>query len=119
MVSNTESELMDQFTYIMDQNLHIAENFTVNQHYMSEYDPSLLAQVLYAVLFLILETAGNFLLFCIITYEKYGMDPQKRTVTNQLLSTVCWCVILHNIVSMPFIMIARIFGPTSKFQIKV
>jgi len=86
---------------------------------MSEYDPSLQIQVLYAVLFLILETAGNFLLFCMIVYEKYGMDAQKRTVTNQLISSICWCVILHNIVSMPFIMIARIFGQTSKFQIKV
>ena len=118
MVSNN-TELVDEFICKVDKNLHIVENFTANQDYMSEYDPSVPIQVFYALLFVILETVGNFLLFCMIVYEKYGMDAQKRTVTNQLLSSICWCVILYNIFSMPFITIARIFGPTSKFPIKV
>ena len=39
-------------------------------------------------MFVIFEIIGNFLLFCMIIYEKYGMDSQKRTVTNQLLSSI-------------------------------
>ena len=39
----------------------------------------------YIVFLVMLETVGNFLLYCIIVYEKYGMDTQKRTLTNQLL----------------------------------
>ena len=96
------------------KNLHISENFTINQHYMNKYDPSLQMQMFYASLFLILETVGNFLLFCMMVYEKYGMDSQKRTITNQLLSSICWSAIVFNISFMPIIMIARIFGPPSK-----
>ena len=98
------------------ENLHISENFTVNQHYMSKYNPSLQMQMFYASLFLILETLGNFLLFCMIIYEKYGMDSQKRTITNQLLSSICWSAIVFNLLFMPIIMSARIFGPPGKLN---
>ena len=105
--------LLDEFN-----NLHIAENFTANQHSMDEYNPSVQMRIFYACLFLILETVGNFLLFCMIIYEKYGMDSQKRTITNQLLSSICWSAILWNIFFMPIIMIARIYGPLSKLMSK-
>ena len=82
-----------------------AENSTL------EYNPSVQMQALYIMMFLILESVGNFLLFCMITYEKYGMDSQKRTVTNQLLSNLCFCVILYNILIMPTVLIHRVFGP--------
>ena len=75
------------------------------------YNPSVQMQALYIIMFLILESVGNFLLFCMITYEKYGMDSQKRTVTNQLLSNLCFCVILYNILIMPTVLIHRVFGP--------
>ena len=96
--------------------LHISENFTINQHYMSKYNPSLQMQMFYASLFLFLETLGNFLLFCMIIYEKYGMDSQKRTITNQLLSSICWSAIAFNVLFMPIIMSARIFGPPGKLN---
>ena len=82
-----------------------AENSTL------EYNPSVQMQALYIMMFLILESVGNLLLFCMITYEKYGMDSQKRTVTNQLLSNLCFCVILYNILIMPTVLIHRVFGP--------
>ena len=53
------------------------------------YNPSVHMQALYIMMFLILESVGNFLLFCMISYEKYVMDSQKRTVTNRLLSNIC------------------------------
>ena len=63
------------------------------------------------VLLIMLETLGNFLLFCLVWYEKYGMDAQKRTVTNQLLSSVCIAQILFNILLMPFVTFFIITGP--------
>ena len=50
---------------------------------------------------LILETLGNCLLFCMLWYEKFGMDAKKRTVTNQLLSRMICALIFFNIFFMP------------------
>ena len=50
---------------------------------------------------LLLETLGNCLLFCMLWYEKFGMDSKKRTVTNQLLSRMIMARIFFNIFFMP------------------
>ena len=50
---------------------------------------------------LILETIGNCLLFCMLWYEKFGMDSKKRTITNQLLSRMVLSLIFFNIFFMP------------------
>ncbi len=73
----------------------------------------------YIVLFLIAEFLGTFLLICMIIYEKYGMDPQKRTVSNQLLSNNCIMWIVHNLLVMPIFTVEQIFRPehTGNFSI--
>ena len=71
------------------------------------------------ILFLIAETLGTFLLICMIIYEKYGMDPQKRTVSNQLLSNNCVMWIVHNLLVMPIFTVQQIFGPEGNFSITV
>ena len=68
----------------------------------------------YIVFLVMLETVGNFLLYCIIVYEKYGMDTQKRTLTNQLLSMMILVQIFCNIFIMPIYAIYHIFGLHSK-----
>ena len=50
---------------------------------------------------LILETLGNCLSFCMVWYEKFGMDSKKRTITNQLLSRMITARIFFNILFMP------------------
>ena len=67
------------------------------------------------ILLIILETLGNFLLLCIIWYEKYGMDSKKRTVTNMLLSRIIFSQILCNIFIMPLPSIGLIFGSFSEY----
>ena len=67
------------------------------------------------ILLIILETLGNFLLFCIIWYEKYGMDSKKRTVTNMLLSRIIFSQILCNIFIMPLQIIGLSFGAFSEY----
>ena len=66
--------------------------------------------VFYVVFLVLLETVGNFLLYCMIVYEKYGMDTQKRTLTNQLLSMMILVQIFCNVFIMPIYVIYHIFG---------
>ena len=73
--------------------------------------------VLYIVSLIMLETLGNLLLFCMIWYEKYGMDSKKRTISNQLMSRMIMVLILFNIIMMPIILLGLIFGPVSKYFI--
>ena len=75
--------------------------------------------VLYIVSLIMLETLGNFLLFCMIWYEKYGMDSKKRTISNQLMSRMIMVLILFNIIMMPIIMLSQIFGAFSKYFISI
>ena len=58
-------------------------------------------KVFFGILLLMMETIGNYLLFCMVWYEKFGMDSKKRTVTNQLLSRMICALIFFNIFFMP------------------
>jgi hypothetical protein len=60
------------------------------------------------------EIIGNGLLVVIIMYEKFGMDPQKRTTINQLLSKVCCMLIMTNLTIFPFMVFRTLFGPHSE-----
>ena len=71
--------------------------------------------ILLVILLLILETLGNFLLICMIYYEKYGMDSKKRTITNMLLSKMIFVQILCNIFIMPLPIMGQIFGVYSEY----
>jgi hypothetical protein len=42
------------------------------------------------------------------------MDPQKRTAINQLLSKVCWMLIMTNLTIFPFMVMRTLFGPQSE-----
>ena len=101
----------------------LSENFTVILDFITFNDksfptPHVALIAVYVVLIIILETLGNFLLFCLILYEKYGMDSRKRTVTNQLLSSMCVAQILCNIFIMPLFTLTMIIGPQSKLSLR-
>ena len=91
---------------------HSDSNALMNNHTMTlefalldgkieKKSTSLGLKVFFGILLLILETLGNYLLFCMVWYEKNGMDSKKRTITNQLLSTMVLALILFNISFMP------------------
>ena len=71
-------------------------------------------KVFLVFLLLIMETLGNYLLFCMVWYEKFGMDSKKRTVTNQLLSRMIVPLIVYNIFFMPLHFVA-LFIPFSEY----
>ena len=78
------------------QNFSIFETLISQPHDVCDYNPSPQIWAFIVLVVLLLETVGNFLLFCLITFEKFGMDSQKRTVTNQLLSSICVIMIALN-----------------------
>jgi hypothetical protein len=67
-----------------------------------------------AVITVAVEVIGNGLLASVIMYEKFGMDPQKRTTINQLVSKVCWMLIMTNLAIFPFMVVRTLFGPQSE-----
>ena len=106
-----------QFAFKTFEDLSIVTNFTPFDE-VSFQTPNSGLIAFYIFLLVLHETLGNFLLFCLIWYEKYGMDSQKRTVTNQLLSSMCVAQIMHNIFITPFFTISMIIGPQSKFLLQ-
>ena len=96
------------------KNFSMVELFTLEEGRKCDFNPILQMKAFYVVMFLITLTVGNFLHFCIIIYEKFGMDSQKRTVTNQLLSTICANLIVFNSFFMLLYTIQRIFELRSK-----
>ena len=70
-------------------------------------------KLFFGILLLIMETLGNYLLFCMVWYETFGMDSKKRTITNQLLSRMIFALIFFNIFFMP-LFFAAAWIPISK-----
>ena len=66
------------------------------------------------VLLLIMETLGNYLLFCMVWYETFGMDSKKRTITNQLLSRMILALIIFNL-SIGSLIFVGFWIPFSKY----
>ena len=99
---------------IIEQNQTFLVDFVPFEKTKQEQYVSPGVMISHILLLLLAESWGNFLLFCMILYEKYGMDPQKRTVTNQLLSRMIFVQILFNIFILPFLTAIEIIGPFSK-----
>ena len=95
----------------INRTFHIMENASLDELGSNIPAPSAEMMTLYIFLFLIEEILGNFLLISMITYKKYGMDSQKRTVTNKLLSSICVSFIMQNVIALPIAMFHRIYHP--------
>ena len=91
---NESNELLDNQSMILE--------FTPLAQKIDQFDQQSLGMKLFlGILLLIMETLGNYLLFCMVWYEKFGMDSKKRTITNQLLSRMILALIIFNISFMP------------------
>ena len=103
----------EEYDIVTNKTFHLMENVSLDEHSINVSIPAPSAEIMmfYVFLFLIVEILGNFLLLSMIIYEKYGMDSQKRTVTNQLLSSICISFIIHNVIAMPIVMLHRIYHP--------
>ena len=59
--------------------------------------------IICCVINFIIEVFGNGLLILMIITEKYLMDPQKRTVINQLITHLNYVYLLNNLVAAPML----------------
>ena len=95
---NESNELLDNQLMILEF-APLAQKIEKN---IGQFDQQTLGMKLFlGILLLILETLGNYLLFCMVWYEKFGMDSKKRTITNQLLSRMILALIIFNISFVP------------------
>ena len=60
---------------------------------------------------MIYESFNNFINLFIIMNEKYGGDPMKRSINNQLVTQLGCAMILHNLVCTSIFTLRVIFGP--------
>ena len=96
---NDRNALLDNQSIIFDFALFDKKN---EQKIMFMFEQTGLGlKVFLGISLLIMETLGNYLLFCMVWYEKFGMDSKKRTITNQLLSRMILALIFFNIFFMP------------------
>ena len=97
-----ENRLQNVSNYVPDNDLIILEFALFNTKIEKKSTLTDLGlKLFFGILLSIMETLGNYLLFCMLWYEKFGMDSKKRTVTNQLLSRMIFTLILFNIIFMP------------------
>jgi hypothetical protein len=101
-------ELMSQF----NQCQVLFETFDYEHFLIKIHMGKNLIEWIWGIFWLLcIEIIGNGCLFATIAYERFGMDPQKRTVINQLLSQCCWTIMLFNITSFPVAIFKRLLGP--------
>ena len=60
-------------------------NHTTVQSLENLYD-NILTKIIATITYILVETIGSFLYLCIIHFERYGGDPQKRSVSNRFIS---------------------------------
>ena len=76
---------------------------------------SLILKIITGILFLSTSTFNNFHILVMIQFEKYGGDPMKRSVNNQLFSQIMFSGLLCNIICTPVLTWRIIWSPINSF----
>ena len=63
------------------------------------------------IICVVLITFTNAFIILVSIYEKYGGDPMKRSLKNQLIAQMGYCMIINNTVCTPLLTWRVIFGP--------
>ena len=107
-----EKELSEELMSQFNQCQVLFETFDYEQFLTKVHIGKNLIEWIWGIFWLLcIEIIGNGCLFATFAYERFGMDPQKRTVINQLLSQCCWTIMIFNITSFPVIILRRLLGP--------
>ncbi len=67
---------------------------------------------------LLTQVCGNTMCLSIWSYERYGGDPQKRTILNQLTGQLVMHCVFANLTSLATFMFRLAFGPISTFWVE-
>ena len=76
-----------------------------------QYGKTILTIFITIIFGILLEVVSNGLLYGIFIYEKYGVDSQRRTMTNMFLSQICIACIFLNILAHPFGLYGMFLSP--------
>ena len=111
-----ENGMMNDSNYLLDNKTMVLEFalFVTEIKKGPAVSIGLGSKVVFGILLLIVETFGNYLFFCMVWYEKFGMDSKKRTITNQLFSRMILALIFFNIFFLP-LMFSGWFVHNSKY----
>ena len=92
----------------------LSEKFHFEKYLIQEHQDIHWTEWIWGLFWLLaIEILGNGCLFATFVFERFGMDPQKRTVINQLLSQCCWMVMFYNITTFPAAIFRRLLGEVS------
>ncbi len=78
---------------------------------MMEYEVSYSTAIAGTFCYILWITVGNGLRFAIIQFERFGGDPKKRSVGNQLISCGCILSIVYCCIAGTIIEIYLVSGP--------
>ena len=111
-----ENEMINDSNYLLDNKTMILEFVLFDTEIKKGPTVSIGigSKVVFGILLLIVETFGNYLFFCMVWYEKFGMDSKKRTITNQLFSRMILALIVFNIFFLP-LMFSGFFVHNSEY----
>ena len=96
----------------MNNFTHIVLNRTLIPLDLKTNDPAFIGICCFITV--IVEIFGNGNLLVMMIYEKCGMDPQKRTVNNQLIFNLCISFIVLNLISCPLVTYRFLVSPLGK-----
>ena len=96
-----ENQKQNESNDMLDNQLMILEFAPFAKKIVLFDQQSLGIKLFLGILLVIMETLGNYLLFCMVCYETFGMDSKKRTITNQLFSRMILALIIFNLFIMP------------------
>ena len=76
-----------------------------------DYGKTILTILITIIFGILLEVVSNGFLYGIFIYEKYGIDSQRRTMTNMFLSQICIACIFLNILVHPILLYGMLLSP--------
>lgn len=97
-------------------------NVTVMSEVMETFQAthldSVAVQAVTVSIAILVVTLGNALLASIYLYEKFGQDPQKRTLANILISDLTVFLIAYVTITLPLMTARLAFGPLGKLILR-
>ena len=101
-------------TFRMNNFTHVVLNRTLSPLDMMDTGPAFVGICCFFTF--IVEIFGNGNLLIMMVYERFGMDPQKRTVNNQLIFNLCVSNIIQNLISCPLLTYRMLVSPLGKLS---
>ena len=96
----------------MNNFTQIVLNRTLNPLDLMTNDPAFIGICCFITV--IVQIFGNGNLLVMMIYEKCGMDPQKRTVNNQLIFNLCISNLVQNLISCHLVTYRFLVSPLGK-----